>query len=388
MIFYGLCDLPWWGFITVLFVLTHITVMGVTIYLHRCQAHRALNLHPAISHFFRFWLWLTTGMVTKEWVAVHRKHHAYCETPDDPHSPQILGLPMLMWRGTELYRKEAANAETVARFCQGTPNDRMESFYRHYSRSGIILMLIIDLLLFGVPGIAMWALQMAWIPFFAAGLVNGVGHYWGYRNFECEDQARNISPWGIFAGGEELHNNHHTYPTSAKLSLKWWEFDLGWCYIRLFEMLGLAQVKRIPPEPHSDTNKSVVDMETLKAIFINRYQLMARYSKDVLLPVYQQEKEKFKGQVLKRVKALLVREPSLLDPQAKLSLQQLLTESKTVQVVYQFKMRLQALWHQTTGKENDLLEALQKWCVEAEATGIAALKEFVIYLKSISLKTA
>jgi stearoyl-CoA desaturase (Delta-9 desaturase) len=339
MTFYGLCNLPWWGNIVVLLGLTHITIAAVTIFLHRHQAHRALNLHPIISHFFRLWLWLTTGMVTKEWASIHRKHHAKCETPEDPHSPQVLGLPLVLWQGAELYRKEAANKETLERFGQGTPDDWMEKNIYSHSKWGISIMMAIDLLLFGVPGICIWAVQMAWIPFFAAGIVNGVGHFVGYRNFECPDASRNILPWGIIIGGEELHNNHHTYPTSAKLSVKWWEFDIGWLYIRTFELLGLAKAKRRPPEPKLVVGKSQVDMETLKAIILNRFQVMANYSKEVILPVFMQEKQKVHGpdlNVWNRDKALLIQEKSLLDSTAKQRLAGFLAGNKTIQVVYQF----------------------------------------------------
>lgn len=389
--FYGLCDLPWWGYVLVLLGLTQITIAAVTIFLHRHQAHRALALHPAISHFFRLWLWLTTGMVTKEWTAIHRKHHAKCETPDDPHSPQIFGISKVLWQGAELYRKEAKNQETLERYGQGTPDDWMERNVYSHSKWGISLMLAMDLLLFGVPGLSIWALQMAWIPFWAAGVVNGIGHYWGYRNFECPDEARNLSPLGIIIGGEELHNNHHTYPTSAKFSVKWWEFDMAWFYIRLLETFGLAKAKRRPPEPNLVPGKTQIDMETLKAIILNRFQVMSLFSKKVLLPVLKQEKEKDHGQdetMWARIKGLIVREASLLDASAKQRLAGFLASHKSIQQVYQFKERLQSLWEQTALKETDLLEALQKWCQEAELTGIASMKEFSAYLRSFTLKPA
>lgn len=381
--FYGLCDLPWWGFIIVLIIFTQITIAAVTIFLHRNQAHRALTLHPSISHFFRMWLWLTTGMVTKEWAAIHRKHHAKCETAEDPHSPQIFGLKLVVWQGAELYRREGKNKETLERYGQGTPDDWMERHVYSHSKWGISIMLVTDLILFGVPGLAMWALQMAWIPFFAAGVVNGVGHYWGYRNFECPDQARNVIPLGIFIGGEELHNNHHTYPTSAKLSVKPWEFDMGWGLIRLFEIFGLAKAKRRPPTPELMPGKKQVDIQTLKGIILNRFQVMARYSKQVIVPVLDQEKKNTKS-----IKTWLIREESLLDSTAKQKLAGFLADHRSLQVVYQFKERLQALWNTTTVKEMELLEALQKWCLEAETTGIAALKEFASYLRSFTLKSA
>ncbi|MFI4937830.1 MAG: fatty acid desaturase [Candidatus Berkiellales bacterium] len=390
--FYGLYPLPWWGYPIVLLILTHITIAAVTIFLHRYQAHRALELHPIISHFFRFWLWLTTGMETKKWAAIHRKHHAKCETVEDPHSPQILGLPLVLWQGAELYRFEAVNQETLDRYGQGTPEDWLEKHvYTQRSSWGIYSMLVIDLVLWGVPGLAIWALQMAWIPFFAAGIINGIGHYWGYRNFECPDQARNVVPWGILIGGEELHNNHHTYPTSAKLSVKWWEFDIGWLYIRTLEVFRLAKAKRRPPIPNTVSGKTQIDMETLKAIVLNRFQVMALYSKQVILPVFKQAKQTEEGQdasMWSRIKSLLIRETSLLDVSGKQKLDNFLSEHTAVNVVYQFKERLQNLWAKSSLKDSDLLEALQKWCLEAEATGINALKEFSRYLKSLTLQTA
>lgn len=388
--YYGLCNLPWWGYPLVVLALTHVTILGVTIYLHRHQAHRALDMHPILSHFFRFWLWMTTGMITKEWAAIHRKHHAKCETVDDPHSPQVMGLGLVMWRGTELYRRESRNQETMERYGQGTPDDALEGFYKRNSKKGIISMFIIDVVLFGVPGIAIWALQMAWIPFWAAGIVNGVGHFWGYRNFECPDEARNLTPWGLLIGGEELHNNHHTYPTSAKFSVKPWEVDSGWFYIRLFEMLGLVKVKRVAPCPHSQPGRTQIDLETLKALLLNRFQVMARYSREVIAPVFAQEAQKNNqdASLFSRAKKLLVRESSLLDDAAKQRLDQFLAKHQPMQVVYQFKEQLQNLWAQTSLKEKEMVEALQKWCAEAEATGVSTLKEFAAYIKTLTLKTA
>ncbi len=391
MFFYGLCDLPWWGNIIVLMAFTQGTIAAVTLYLHRYQAHRALTLHPLVGHVFRMWLWLTTGMVTKEWTAIHRKHHAKCETPDDPHSPQVLGLPTVMWQGAELYRKEARNKETMVRYGQGTPEDWMEAHVYSHSKWGIFVMLATNLILFGIPGVTIWALQMAWIPFFAAGIVNGVGHFWGYRNFECPDAARNIIPFGIFIGGEELHNNHHTYPTSAKFSVKWWEFDMGWLWIRALEMFGLAKAKRRPPVPELVPGKTQIDMETVKAVILNRFQVMARFSNEVLVPTLMQEKEKVspsEASMWSKIKTALVREKSLLDVSTKERLANFLSKNNTVQQVYQFKERLQSLWNETNMQESDLLESLQKWCAEAEATRIAALKEFAMYLRSFTLKTA
>lgn len=273
----GLFDLPWWGYVLVALALTHVTIVSVTVFLHRHQAHRALELHALPSHFFRFWLWLTTGMVTKEWAAIHRKHHAKCETAEDPHSPQTRGLHKVLWEGAELYRAEAKNVETLQRYGHGTPDDWLErKVYRH-SILGVAIMLVIDLVAFGPLGLTIWAVQMAWIPFWAAGVVNGVGHFWGYRNYDCDDASRNLLPWGILIGGEELHNNHHSFATSAKLSAKWYEFDIGWMYIRLLELLGLAKVKKTIPRPRFGEVKPVPDLDTLQAIVTHRYDVMTRY---------------------------------------------------------------------------------------------------------------
>ncbi len=389
--FYGLCDLPWWGNILVLFLFTQLTIASVTLYLHRSQAHRAVILHPSVSHFLRLWLWLTTGMGTKTWTAIHRKHHAKCETPEDPHSPQVLSLSTVLWQGAELYRKEAKNEETMIRYGQGTPEDWVENNVYTNGKLGIIIMFVADVLLFGIPGITIWALQMAWIPFFAAGVVNGIGHYWGYRNFECPDAATNLTPIGFFIGGEELHNNHHTYPTSAKFSVKPWEFDMGWLYICVLEKLGLAKAKRRPPVPELVPGKTQIDMETLKAVILNRFQVMAHFKNEVLVPALMKEKQKdsqAEAGMWGRIKSLLIREASLLDKAAKERLGHFLAKHNAMQQVYQFKERLQALWEQTSLQESDLLESFQKWCHEAEMAGITGLKEFSLYLRSFTLKEA
>ena len=387
--FYGLLNLPWWGYLLVTLAMTHITISAVTIYLHRHQAHRALDLHPIPSHFFRFWLWLTTGMVTKAWAAIHRKHHARCETVEDPHSPQILGLSKVMWEGAELYRLEGHNQDTLDRFGKGTPDDWIEkNLYAAHSAKGIAIMLGLDIIFLGVPGVTVWAIQMAWIPFFAAGIINGVGHYWGYRNIECPDAATNIVPWGIIIGGEELHNNHHAHPTSAKFSSKWWELDIGWLYIKILSACGLAKVKRVAPHASSIPGKRQIDGDTLKAIIANRFHVMTQYSKKVILPVFSQEKDElpllmsFK---LSNLKNMLMRESSLLAEPIKLEMEKIVEKNHALKVVYQFRKRLQEIWEQTTASQKDLLEALHEWCVQAEATGIKKLQEFTQYLKGYSL---
>lgn len=386
---FGLLNLSFWGYVIALLILTHITIIAVTVYLHRSQAHRSLDLHPAISHFFRFWLWLTTGMETKEWVAIHRKHHAKCETEEDPHSPQIKGIKKVFFEGAELYREESKNMDTMQRYGQGTPDDWMErNVYSKHSVMGIVTMFVLDVVLFGIPGVTIWALQMLWIPLFAAGVVNGIGHYWGYRNFECPDAARNLLPLGAFIGGEELHNNHHTFPTSAKLSVKPWEFDLGWLYIRLFQALKLAKVKRISPQLKETPGKLQVDLDTLTALITNRFQVMARYSKEVLLPVLEEETEKastsMSKALLKRAKISLIRTESLLNDERKQQLADIIKKHDMLALVYQYRIRLQDIWCRTTATQRELLEALQEWCKQAEATGICVLKKFAANLAGIS----
>jgi len=387
---YGILDLPWWGYIVAALILTHISIVSITVFLHRCQAHRALELHWLPSHFFRCWLWLTTGMETKAWTAIHRKHHAKCETEDDPHSPQIFGLPKVLWEGAELYRKEAKDLETMKRYGQGTPDDWLENHvYTPHSAKGIFLMLFINLVLFGIPGLTIWATQMAWTPFFAAGIINGVGHYWGYRNFECGDAARNVSPWGILIGGEELHNNHHTYPTSAKLSVKWFEFDIGWFYIKLMMLLGLAKVKRVVPKPYIVSGKKHIDAESLQALLANQVQVMTAYSKAVILPLFKQEKQKVtvaaEKKLLQEMKPALIRADIFVDEIKRNELEEFLENNGVLQVVYQFREQLKSIWNRTTATQKELIDALQEWCHAAELTGIKKLQDFVGYLKGYTI---
>ncbi len=383
---FGLIELPWWGYIIVLLVLTQITIISVTLYLHRCQAHRSLDLHPVISHFFRFWLWLTTGMVTKEWAAIHRKHHARVETDEDPHSPVVMGIKKVFWEGAELYRVESKNQETLERFGEGTPDDWVERHvYTPHSVKGVALMLIINLALFGTMGLTIWALQMAWIPLFAAGVVNGIGHYWGYRNYEVSDNSRNVLPIGFFLGGEELHNNHHAFGTSAKFSTRWWEFDSGWQVIRLLRLFGLANPKRVVPQPRIISSKNIIDTDTLKALITYRFQLMSRYSCDVILPALKEEKKrasKASRALLRRAKTALVRDTSIMKASHKSVLSNVLENFQSLNVIYQFRMRLQDIWSKSTATQKELLDALQEWCQQAEATGIEVLKRFSAHLKT------
>lgn len=386
----GFLDLPWWGVVAATLVFTHLTIIGVTVYLHRCQSHRALELHPVISHFLRFWLWLTTGMVTKEWVAIHRKHHAKCEEEEDPHSPQQVGIKKVLLEGSELYRIEGKKQETLERYGHGTPEDWMErNIYTRYSFIGVGLMLIANVLLFGPIGITVWAVQMLWIPIFAAGVINGIGHYFGYRNFETPDAARNIVPWGIIIGGEELHNNHHAFSSSAKLSNKWWEFDIGWFYIRLFSLLGLAHVKKVAPKPQHMPDKQAVDLDTLRAVVINRFHIMADFGRTVVAPVLREELKSVDTscrQLLRRHRGLLVREETLMSEGERDHLHGLLQISQKLRTVHEYRMQLQGLWHLTTASHEKLLNALQEWCVQAEESGIQALQDFARSLRSYSLQ--
>ena len=391
MPFDGLLPLPAWGYVGAALLLTHITVAAVTIFLHRNQAHRALTLHPAVTHFFRFWLWLTTGTVTREWVAVHRKHHATCETDDDPHSPQIKGIKTVLFGGLWLYREEAGKPETVRDFGKGTPDDWLErNVYARHTWLGLTLMLVTDVLLFGLPGLLIFAVQLLWIPFWAAGVVNGVGHYWGYRNFETPDASRNFSPIGLIVGGEELHNNHHAYRHSARFSNKWWEFDIGWLYIRALERLNLADVKRTAPKTRYLPEKSVIDVDTVKAVVRNRFHVLKLYGAEVVKPALRMERVGTSAGVrrrLRRLRRLMTREGITLTLEERQSLANALQASKTLQTVQEFKERLKVLLQPSEG-DAAIVQRLQQWCAQAEATGIEVLGDFAAHLRGYSMRTA
>jgi stearoyl-CoA desaturase (delta-9 desaturase) len=384
----GLTRATGWQVVVYTLVVTHITIAGVTIFLHRCQAHRALELHAIPSHFFRFWIWMTTGMVTKEWAAIHRKHHAKCETEEDPHSPVTRGIDKVLLQGSEMYRAESKNFETMEKYGHGTPDDWLEhNVYTKHSALGILLMMIVNVLLFGVIGVTVWAIQMIWIPIFAAGIINGIGHFWGYRNYDCADASRNILPWGIIIGGEELHNNHHTFGTSAKLSSKWYEFDIGWMYIRIMEMMGLAKVKKVAPEPKFDRQKLVADFETLQSVIANRYDVTAKYAKS-LKQAWQDEiellksKSKLESGFLKSSKKLLQREPAKLEAPHKQQLTELFAHSNALKTMHEMRIELGAIWERSHVSREQLLQQLQDWCARAEASGIHALQEFAFRLRS------
>ncbi len=384
---HGLWNLAWWQVILYTLATTHITIAAVTIFLHRAQAHRSLDLHAIPSHFFRFWLWLSTGMVTKEWVAIHRKHHAKCETADDPHSPQTRGLDTVMWRGAELYRAESQNMETMKKFGHGTPDDWMErNVYTRFGWQGVGLMLILNLALFGALGAAVWAVQMLWIPFWAAGVVNGIGHYWGYRNFEAQDASTNLSPWGIIIGGEELHNNHHTYPTSAKFSVKPYEFDIGWAYISLMKKIGWATVKKVPPKLQLGDVKPVADEKTLEALIANRYEVMAGYARGVRQACREEiaalQARQADVSVLKAAKRWLHRDAEKVPAVALPQLAQVRAAHPALDKMVTMREELRQLWLNTSQSREQLTADLQAWCRRAEESGIAALRDFSISLRA------
>lgn len=384
---HGLWGLSFWQIVLFALVMTHLSMISVTVFLHRHQAHRALDLHPIASHFFRFWLWLTTGQVTKEWTAIHRKHHAKCEQAQDPHSPHIYGIRTVLLQGYELYRAEAVKKETLQRFGHGTPDDWLERhLYTRFSWHGLALMLAIDLALFGVAGLSVWALQMAWTPIMAAGIINGAAHYWGYRNFETPDASTNISPWGILIAGEELHNNHHTYPTSAKLSVKAYEFDIGWFYISVLQRLGLANVKKTPPRLAFGHVRPVADEKTLEALISNRYEIMAAYAKDM--------RRAFRGElvalqarsadasVIGAARRWLHRDAEKVPAAALAQLALARAASPVLDKMVLMREELRQLWLNRLQSREQLAAELQAWCHRAEASGIAALQEFSMKLRS------
>jgi stearoyl-CoA desaturase (delta-9 desaturase) len=383
----GLTDASFWQIVVYTLVTTHITIAGVTIYLHRCQAHRALDLHPIPAHFFRAWLWLSTGMVTREWAAIHRKHHAKCETAEDPHSPQTRGLRKVLLEGAELYRSEAANRETIDKFGHGCPDDWIErKLYSAHSALGIYLTLAIDVLLFGVAGIAVFAIQMLWIPVLAAGVINGLGHWWGYRNWDCADASTNILPWGILIGGEELHNNHHSYASSAKLSSKWYEFDIGWMYIRILSMLGLATVRRVAPTPKFVAAKPTVDHDTLAAVIAHRYDVMAAFAGS-LKRVCIEETARLRSlsrpefSVLESARRWLPGDAAKWSDQQKARLGEIYAASDPLRKLVEMRSELSAVWERSNLSREQLLQHLQSWCARAESSGVRALQDIALRMR-------
>ena len=383
----GLADFSWWQIVVYTLVTTHITIAGVTIYLHRCQAHRALDLHPIASHFFRGWLWLTTGMVTREWAAIHRKHHAKCETEEDPHSPQTRGIGKVMLEGTELYRAEAANRETVEKYGHGCPDDWIErNLYTRYSTVGVYLTLAIDVLLFGAIGLTVFAVQMLWIPVLAAGVINGLGHWWGYRNWDSPDASTNIFPWGILIGGEELHNNHHAYASSAKLSSKWYEFDIGWLYIRTLSLLGLATVRRVAPTPKFAAAKPAVDFDTLQAVIAHRYDVMAAFAGSLRRACVEEARRlssmrRPEGELLSSARSWLPVDAKKWSDQQRARLGEIFAASERLEKLVEMRGELAAVWERSNLSREQLLAHLQQWCVRAEASGVRALQDIALRVR-------
>ena len=385
---HGLAGFAWWQIVLYTLITTHITIASVTIFLHRHQAHRALDLHALPSHFFRLWLWLGTGQVTKEWVAVHRKHHAKCETAEDPHSPQTRGIKKVFWQGAELYREETAKPETMERYGHNTPDDWLErNLYARFSWQGVGLMMILDLALFGFAGLAVWAVQMAWIPVTAAGIVNGIGHYWGYRNFESPDASKNVLPWGIVIGGEELHNNHHTYPTSARFSVKPYEFDIGWVYISGLQKLGLASVKKTPPKLQFGDIKPVADEKTLEALIAHRYEVMAGYAQEVRrackVEIAALAAKQADLSVLAVAKRWLHRDNDLVPDSARVQLAVARSAHPVLDKMVVMREELRQFWLNRSNSREQLASDLQSWCRRAEESGIAALHDFSLRLRSV-----
>jgi stearoyl-CoA desaturase (delta-9 desaturase) len=383
MMFLGMFDLPWWGYTVAALALTHVTIVAVTVFLHRHQAHRALELHPVASHFFRLWLWLTTGMVTREWTAVHRKHHAKCETVEDPHSPRVLGINRVLWRGVFLYVKEANRPDTLQRYGSGTPDDWIErNVYSRYPVVGLTVMGVTDIVLFGaVPGVLIFVTQMMWIPFWAAGVINGIGHRFGYRNWSTPDASVNIVPFGLLIGGEELHNNHHAHPTSARLSNKWYEIDIGWIYIRVLETIGLARIKHLAPTPCFTAAKPIVDVDTLQAIIDCRYDVLARYAK-ALSRIYAKELDRLRRLSPRDARALLTLKPWLCRDEKSLceadriKLAETLLSVRALRIMYSMRSELADVWGRSMATPPQLVKQLQDWCQRAEASGVEELQRF------------
>ncbi|WP_171165672.1 DesA family fatty acid desaturase [Usitatibacter palustris] len=382
--FDGLLGLPWWGNLLVLLVLVQITIAGVTLYLHRGQAHSAVDFHPVVSHFFRFWMWMTTGMITKEWAAIHRKHHAKCETEEDPHSPQILGINKVLWGGVVLYVKESHKPETMTRYGHGTPDDWVErNVYTPCNKLGILVTLSINIALFGIiPGFLMWGVMMLWIPFWAAGVINGIGHYWGYRNFECDDAARNITRFGVWIGGEELHNNHHAYPTSAKFSMRWHEFDLGWLYLQILSFLGLAKVRKAPPKVRLDPTKFEIDAATLHAVIQHRYDVLSRYASHMKRTTADEiAKLRAKGHIASRsaaasVRTWLHRDEAEVPAAYRADLDRALDSSPTLKTSWTMRQELTKIWQRSTLSTEQLTAQLKDWCERAEKSNVESLAQF------------
>ena len=387
----GLLQFGPWQLALVLLVATQLTIFSVTLYLHRSQAHRGVDFHPVIAHFFRFWTWLTTSMITREWVAIHRKHHAKCETEEDPHSPMHKGIGTVFWRGVELYREARGMRADMDQYGKGTPDDWIERrLYTPLATLGPVVLLVVQFTLFGAWGVAMWAIQMAWIPFWAAGVVNGLGHWWGYRNFETTDTATNLTPWALWIGGEELHNNHHAFPSSAKFALRRWEFDIGWTVIKGLEKVGLAKVLRVAPSLDVRPNINVPDTDTVKALLAHRFQAMTDYQRKVLKPALREEArlagEKMRALLPRKLRKGLADDGRWLSPESRAQLEQWVEQRPRIQTLIEYRARLRAVLETRGHDASERLRQLQAWCQEAEASGIRALQEYSARLKGYALQ--
>ena len=386
----GLVGLGWPGLLVVLLVFTQLTIFSVTLFLHRSQAHRGVDFHPVLNHFFRFWTWLTTSMITREWVAIHRKHHARVETEQDPHSPQTRGIGKVLREGAELYREARNDRASIEQYGKGAPDDWIERhLYTPHANLGPVVLAVVNLVLFGLPGIALWAIQMAWIPFWAAGVVNGLGHWWGYRNFESADTSTNLTPWGVWIGGEELHNNHHAFPSSARFSMRRWEFDIGWAAIKSLEQVGLAKVLRVAPSLDIRPNIAVPDGETLRALLSHRFQAMTDYQRNVLKPALREEAAaagaRLRELLPRRMRRGLVDDGRWLKPDAREQLRSWVSQRPRIHVLVEYRARLAALLEARSHDAAERLHQLQAWCQEAEASGIRALQEYSMRLKGYAL---
>jgi len=386
---YGLLDLSFWGYVFTVVVLMQVSLAAVTLYLHRDQAHQSIVLHPALRIFFRTVLWMTTAMVTREWVAVHRKHHAMCERDGDPHSPVVFGLSKVLLEGAELYQAEASIEDTIAKYSRGCPDDALEHFFMRFENLGITLTFFIYILLFGVPGIIVYSIQMLTIPLLAAGVINGLGHAKGYRNFESDDASTNLTPVAIIVAGEELHNNHHAFPTSAKFSFQPWEFDIGWMYITILKSVGLCTVRRTAPKPNLAAGPRMVDVETLQAVLLNRMNVLRDYTKQVTLPVLKTERLYAAGNELSgKARKLLISRPDMLDTGSLTNLQSLLEDHEALKLVHEYREKLMALWNQANVSNDALVADLKDWCNAAEASGVQALQEFSQGLRGYVMQPA
>ena len=389
----GLLQSGWIGLLVYLLVVTQLTIFAVTLYLHRSQAHRGVDFHPVVAHFFRFWTWLTTSMITKEWAAIHRKHHAKCETEDDPHSPMHKGLGNVLWKGGDMYREARRDRASIEQYGKGSPDDWIEHhLYTPHANLGPMLMLLVNFMLFGAWGVAIWAIQMAWIPFWAAGVINGLGHWWGYRNFETTDTATNLSPWGVWIGGEELHNNHHAFPSSAKFALRRWEFDIGWAAIKLMASVRLAKVLRVAPTLNLRPNITMPDAETLKALVAHRFQAMTDYQRNVLKPALHEEAAaagaKLRSMLPRRLRKGMVDDGRWLQPDARAQLQAWIATKPRIQTLIEYRARLSEVLESRSHDASDKLKRLQAWCAEAEASGVRALQDYAARLKGYALQPA